>query len=428
MTFKTFYGIITAALKKEIFMKLFSRENYLKKIRGFYHEDDIIKVITGVRRCGKSSLMHTIADELKNSGVPEQNIIYIDLDMRGNRSIKTAKQLDTVISGKAVSSGKKYLFVDEIQNVSGFEEVINGYRTDGGWSIFITGSNSYLLSGELVTKLTGRYIEFEMFPLSFEEYEEMKKFYNKEINPNPILELNAFIVEGGFPRAVFFDSLPDKRRYVQGVITEIFEKDIRKRLKIKSRETFETVRRFIINNFGEATSLRNICDEINRSGTAITINTVSKYINALADAKILYECPRFDMKSKKSLKGEKKYYLSDLSFFFAENTDNRINYGPVLENIVFEYAKTHDYSVSVGRIGKLECDFILRGFDMSYSYVQVAYTIAASRETEDREYKPLESITDNYPKYVVTTDYLLQNRSGIKNVNIIDFMKEGKLF
>ncbi len=428
MTFKTFYGIITAALKKEIFMKLFSRENYLKKIRGFYHEDDIIKVITGVRRCGKSSLMHTIADELKNSGVPEQNIIYIDLDMRGNRSIKTAKQLDTVISGKAVSSGKKYLFVDEIQNVSGFEEVINGYRTDGGWSIFITGSNSYLLSGELVTKLTGRYIEFEMFPLSFEEYEEMKKFYNKEINPNPMLELNAFIVEGGFPRAVFFDSLPDKRRYVQGVITEIFEKDIRKRLKIKSRETFETVRRFIINNFGATTSLRNICDEINRSGTAITINTVSKYINALADAKILYECPRFDMKSKKSLKGEKKYYLSDLSFFFAENTDNRINYGPVLENIVFEYAKTHDYSVSVGRIGKLECDFILRGFDMSYSYVQVAYTIAASRETEDREYKPLESITDNYPKYVVTTDYLLQNRSGIKNVNIIDFMKEGKLF
>ena len=428
MTFKTFYGIITTALKKEIFMKLFSRENYLKKIRGFYHEDDIIKVITGVRRCGKSSLMQTIADELKNSGVPEQNIIYIDLDMRGNRSIKTAKQLDTVISGKAVSSGKKYLFVDEIQNVSGFEEVINGYRTDGGWSIFITGSNSYLLSGELVTKLTGRYIEFEMFPLSFEEYEEMKKFYNKEINPNPMLELNAFIVEGGFPRAVFFDSLPDKRRYVQGVITEIFEKDIRKRLKIKSRETFETVRRFIINNFGATTSLRNICDEINRSGTAITINTVSKYINALADAKILYECPRFDMKSKKSLKGEKKYYLSDLSFFFAENTDNRINYGPVLENIVFEYARTHDYSVSVGRIGKLECDFILRGFDMSYSYVQVAYTIAVSRETEDREYKPLESITDNYPKYVVTTDYLLQNRSGIKNVNIIDFMKEGKLF
>ncbi len=122
MTFKTFYGIITAALKKEIFMKLFSRENYLKKIRGFYHEDDIIKVITGVRRCGKSSLMHTIADELKNSGVPEQNIIYIDLDMRGNRSIKTVKQLDTVISGKAVSSGKKYLFVDEIQNVSGLKE------------------------------------------------------------------------------------------------------------------------------------------------------------------------------------------------------------------------------------------------------------------------------------------------------------------
>ena len=409
-------------------MKLFVRENYLSKIRGFYHAEDIIKVITGVRRCGKSSLMSTIADELILSGIPEENIIIIDLDKRGYKNIKTAESLENLIENKGSAKGTKYLFIDEIQNVEGFEEVINGFRTDGGWSIFITGSNSYLLSGELVTKLTGRYLEFEMFPLSFEEYESMKVFYKKEIDPNPMVELNDYILEGGFPRALFFDDLQDKRRYVQGVVQEIFEKDIRKRLKIRNKETFEIVRRYIINNFGATTSLNNICEAIRKNGTSITAATVSRYVKALVDAKILYECPRFDMKSKRSLNGEKKYYLSDLSFFFSENTDNRINYGPVLENIIYVYAKTLDYSVSVGRIGRLECDFILRGSDMKYSYVQVAYTIAESKETEDREYRPLESVSDNYPKYVVTTDYLLQSRSGIVHANLIDYIRNRRLF
>ena len=409
-------------------MKLFVRENYLSKIRGFYHAEDIIKVITGVRRCGKSSLMSTIADELILSGIPEENIIIIDLDKRGYKNIKTAESLENLIENKGSAKGTKYLFIDEIQNVEGFEEVINGFRTDGGWSIFITGSNSYLLSGELVTKLTGRYLEFEMFPLSFEEYESMKVFYKKDIDPNPMVELNDYILEGGFPRALFFDDLQDKRRYVQGVVQEIFEKDIWKRLKIRNKEMFEIVRRYIINNFGATTSLNNICEAIRKNGTSITAATVSRYVKALVDAKILYECPRFDMKSKRSLNGEKKYYLSDLSFFFSENTDNRINYGPVLENIIYVYAKSLDYSVSVGRIGQLECDFILRGSDMKYSYVQVAYTIAESKATEDREYRPLESVTDNYPKYVVTTDYLLQNRSGIVHANLIDHIRNRRLF
>ncbi len=409
-------------------MKLYARENYLKKRRGFYHADDIVKVITGGRRCGKSSLMRTIADELRASGVPEENIVFIDLDARGNRSVKTPDKLESLILKKGGGKGLNYLFIDEIQNVEGFEEVINGFRGEGGRSIFITGSNSYLLSGELVTKLTGRYLAFEIFPLSFEEYEDMKRFYGMEAQSNPLLELNAYIAEGGFPRAVFFDTLADKRRYARGVVDEIFEKDIRRRLKIRGRDTFEAVRRYIVNNFGAPTSLRNITEELNRAGTAVTLHTVSRYVQALVDAKILYECPRFDLKSKKSLKSEKKYYLSDLSFFFAENTDDRINYGPVLENIVYVYARSRDYSASVGRIGKLECDFILRDPDLSYSYVQVAYTIASSKETEDREYRPLESIADNYPKYVMTTDYLLQKRGGVRNVNLIEFMKNGELF
>jgi len=404
-------------------MNLYKREKYLKKIRPFYSEEDLIKVITGVRRCGKSSLMETICDELKQiMDVKDEQIIYIDLDSRKNRNIKTADALEALIDSQTTSQEKIYLFIDEIQNVDSFEEVINGYRTDGGYSIFITGSNSYLLSGELSTKLTGRYIEFELYTLSFDEYLEMKKFYNKDINPNTIVELNNYILEGGFPRTVQFDDLQVKRTYTESVVREIFEKDIRKRVKIKNREAFESVEHFIINNFGATTSISGLQESLEKNGMKISRATLSNYIKILVDAKILYECSRFDMKSKKSLSGEKKYYVSDLSFFFSLNTDNKINYGPVLENIVYFYAKSHDYSISVGRIGKLECDFILRDHKMNYAYVQVAYTIALSKKTKDREYKSLESIRDNYPKYVMTTDYLLQNRNGIKHVNLMDFI------
>lgn len=409
-------------------MDWYPRENYLKKIRDFYHATDIIKVITGVRRCGKSYLMETIAYELKESGIPAENIIYFDLDSKDYNKILKSEQLEQLIELVSAINGTKYLFIDEVQNVEGFETVLNGFRGTNEWSIFITGSNSYLLSGELMTKLTGRYIEFEMFPLSFEEYEDIKKFYGKEIAPDRQEELQNYILEGGFPRTILLDNMAAKRRYVQSVIDEIFEKDIRRKLKIRNKSTFEIVQKYIINNFGATTSLKSLKKAIAKTGTPISEATIARYIKALLDAKILYECPRFDMKSKKSLSGEKKYYLSDTGFYYVQNTDNRINFGPVLENITYIYARSHDYSVSVGRIGRLECDFILRDNEMRYSYVQVAYTIALSKDTEDREYRPLESIKDNYPKYVATADSLLQKRNGIEHINLVDFMRKGKDF
>ena len=409
-------------------MELFIRENYLKKIRGFYHASDIIKVITGVRRCGKSSLMQLIAGELRDSGVAAEQVIFLNLDLREYRKIKTADQLDALIASFPRRGDLMYLFIDEVQNVAGFEEVLNAWREDGGYSIFITGSNSYLLSGELATKLTGRYLELEIYPLTFDEYMQMKAFYGKPVDANLSAELNSFILEGGFPRAVQFDSLADKRSYTESVVTEIFEKDIRRRVKIKNKEAFEAVRHFIINNFGATMSINSLHEALLQSGMAITRATITKYITALVNAKILYECDRFDMKSKRALSGEKKYYLSDLSFYFCDNTDNRINYGPVLENLVYFYARSRGLSVSVGRIGRLECDFIFRNREMEYSYAQVAYTIAQSRETEDREYRPLEQIRDNYPKYLLTTDYLLQKRSGIRHVNLMEFMRGGAEF
>ena len=409
-------------------MKLYHRENYLRKIRSFYHETDLIKVITGIRRCGKSCLMQTIAEELRSSGVKEENIVYLNLDKRGFKSIKTADKLESVIDSLCTAKGVKYLFIDEIQNVDGFEEVINAFREEEEYSIFITGSNSYLLSGELVTKLTGRYLEFEIFPLTFDEYIGMKQFLKLPVDVSTEAEFDKYIIEGGFPKALSYDDPEDKRTYINGIIAEIFEKDIRKRVKIRNVSVFNIVQRYIINNFGATTCLTNILEDLHKAGSDITRETLNRYIQVLIDAKIIHKCERFDLKSRRSISGEQKYYLADLGFYFATNTDKRINYGPVLENITYIYAKSTGYDVSVGRIGKLECDFIVRKQMMQFAYIQVAMTILSSIETENREYRPLESIRDNYPKYVITRDSLIQMRNGITHVNISTHMKEGKEF
>ena len=413
----------------EIRNDLYKREKYLEKIRGFYHECEVIKVLTGVRRCGKSSIMNLVIRELLDEGVNTENILYFNLDKKPYDKVETADELDEIIEKNARAAGRKYLFVDEIQNVEGFEKVINAWREEGDFSIFITGSNSYLLSGELVTKLTGRYIEFNILPLSFEEYLNVKCFFGQQVSADSMTELRNYIYEGGFPYVLRLNSLNDKRRYVQNLINEIYEKDIKRRIKIRNRAAFDSVMKYVVNNYGSTTSIPNIVEDISKNGTPIKSETVTRYIDALISAKVILPCERFDMKSRRSLKGEKKYYISDLSFYFALNTDNRINYGPALENIVFTYAVSKDYMVSVGKIGKLECDFILRDNEMNYSYVQVAYTILSSRETEDREYGSLEKITwDNYPRYLLTTDTLLQKRGGIKHENLLDFIKENRDF
>ena len=266
--------------------------------------------------------------------------------------------------------------------------MLNGYRGEEEYSLFITGSNSYLLSGELVTKLTGRYLEFEIFPLTFEEYIAMKVFRGYQIDSNLTSEFDQYIMDGGFPKVLEYASIEDRKTYVRGVIQEIFEKDIKRRVKIKNVSVFNQVQTYIINNFGATVSLSNILKDLHKNGCNIKRETLNRYIQILIDAKILYKCSRFDLKSRRSINGEQKYYLTDSGFYFATNTDNRIHYGPILENIVYIYALSKGYAVSVGRIGKLECDFIMRSIHNEYAYVQVAMTIMESTETEDREYKP----------------------------------------
>jgi len=409
-------------------MKLYKREIYLSRIRGFYHNLELIKVISGVRRCGKSSLMKMVIDELKESNVKDENIIYINLDKKGYRNIKSNDELERIIDEKSKAKGVKYLFIDEIQNVTDFEILINAYREENEYSIFISGSNSYLLSGELVTKLTGRYIEFEIFPLSFYEFLEMKKFYKLNINSILFYELDDYIHYGGFPGSILIESFSDKQKYINDLTKEILNKDVFNRVKVKNRLIFELIMNYIINNYGMITSLTNIKNKIENSGIKITVNTISKYIGALIDSKIIYPCECFDMKSKRYLLGERKYYLSDLSFLMLTNPDSRINYGPALENIIYTYVRSKNYSVSYGRIGKLECDFILKDIYLNYSYIQVSYSVLGSKETEDREYIPLEKIKDNYPKYVITTDYLTQKRNGIIHLNIFNHLSQNKDF
>lgn len=415
--------IISVVIKME---NIYKREDYLKKIRGFYNDSSMIKVITGIRRCGKSFLLKSIINELKENGIKEKDIIYIELDSREYKDITTPVELENIIDG-FLDNDFKYIFIDEVQNVQNYEKIINSFREETNYSIFLTGSNSYLLSGELATKLTGRYIEIEVLPLNFYEYIDMKKFLGKKVNNNIYNEFEEYIRDGGLPGSLYYDNHDDKLLYTKNVINQIFEKDIRKHKKIQDKELFEIIEKYIVNNFGAIISIGNIYKYITESlKIRIDRRTIKNYVELLENAKILYPCDLFDMKSKIVLDGDKKYYLADLSIYYALNTDNRINYGPVLENILFLYLKSHNYNLSVGKIGNLECDFIARRGIDEYFYLQVAKNIQ-NEKTAEREYRPFYEIKELYPRYLFLTDLILQkNVDGIKNVNIVDFISNNE--
>ena len=399
---------------------LFHREAYLRKLRPFY-QSDLIKVITGIRRCGKSCLMLSVMEDLRRSGVPKEAVVYLNLDKKGLKNISRPNQLEAAIDARMPKgAGFVYLFIDEIQNVDDFEPVINAYREEGNVSIFVTGSNSYLLGGELATKLTGRYIEFDLFPLSFREWLDMRALFGKQAMEDKRTAFTEYIRFGGFPKTLEFEDASAREAYVASVVSQILQKDVRRRFKIHSRPVFDKVRTYLVNNFGAQVSLSNLEKEFRRQGLSVTQRTLRRYLDILEKARILYPCPRFDLKSRKSLRGGEKYYLADTGIYFAENADGRINYGPVLENLVFAHLKGEGFRVSVGRIGNLECDFIARRGE-EYYYIQVAMTIA-ERETEEREYASFASIRDNYPKYLLTLDPLLQKRDGVRHCNLLDFL------
>lgn len=408
---------------KIMFNNVYPREKYLKKIRPFY-DSDIIKVITGIRRCGKSFILKAIMNELIDRGIPKTQIIYIPLDRRGYKNIKTSEELETKIESMLGDDENYYLFIDEVQNVFGFESVIHAYAEEG-YSIFLTGSNSYLLSDEISTKLTGRYLNFETFTLDFSEYLEMKRFFKKKIDQDIYVEFEEYILNGGFPKTIEFDDIQARQTYTRGIISEIFEKDVKTRKRISNVPVYERVQSFLLNNYSAPFSLSNLLECLEKEGYKTKATTVRGYIEDLKKAKIIYECNRFDLKSKKSLRREQKYYLSDLAIYFAMNTDNRLSYGPSLENMVYLYLASQDYQISIGKIGKLECDFITRNTNGDYAYIQVTYTmqgedIKATERIKEREYRPFRKIRDGYPRYIVSLDRFRDQQEGVHHINAID--------
>lgn len=406
-----------------MFKNIYPREKYLKRIRPFYNSD-IIKVITGIRRCGKSCILKAIMNELRSKDVSESQIIYIPLDRRGYKNIKKPDELEAKIESMLGNEEKYYLFIDEVQNVSDFESVVHAYAEEG-YSIFLTGSNSYLLSDEISTKLTGRYLNFETFTLDFAEYLDMKRFFDKEINQDMYVEFEEYLLNGGFPKTLEFEDVQTRQIYTRGIISEIFEKDVKTRKRISNVPVYERVQSFLLNNYSAPFSLNNLLECLEKEGYKTKATTVRGYIEDLKKAKIVYECNRFDLKSKKSLKRDQKYYLSDLAIYFAMNTDNRLSFGPSLENIVFLYLASHDYQISIGKIGKLECDFIVRSKSGEYAYIQVAYTlqgedIKVTERIKEREYRPFREIRDGYPRYIISLDKFRDQQEGVHHINAID--------
>lgn len=406
-----------------MFSGIYPREKYLARLRPFY-DSDIIKVITGIRRCGKSCVIKVIINELIKKGIPEEKIIYLPLDKRGFKNIRTPEQLEERIESMIHDDAFHYLMIDEVQNVKGFESVVQAYAEEG-FSIFLTGSNSYLLSDEITTKLTGRYLVFETYTLDFEEYEEMKRFYHSAIHEDRYEEFNEYMLNGGFPKSLEFPDINARQFYTRGIVQEIFKKDVRTRKRISNIAVFERVQSFLINNYATPFSLANLLEYLKKEGISTKAQTVRGYIEDLKKAKIIYECNRFDLKSKKALRRDQKYYLADMSIYFSMNTDNSLNYGPTLENLVYLYLVSHEYQVSVGKIGNFECDFITRDKQGNYAYIQVAYTLqgsdrASTDKIREREYRPFRSIKDGYPRYIISLDRFRDQQEGVHHINAID--------
>lgn len=406
-----------------MFHNVYPREKYLTRIRPFY-ESDIIKVITGIRRCGKSFILKGIINELYQKGVKESQIIYIPLDKRGFKNIKLPEQLEEKIEEMIEGDGFHYLFIDEVQNVIGFESVVQAY-VEEGYSVFLTGSNSYLLSDEISTKLTGRYLKFETYTLDFCEYLDMKKYYDLKIDSDMDVEFNEYILNGGFPKTLEFPDVNTRQTYTRGIIEEIFEKDVKTRKRISNISVYERVQSFLLNNYSAPFSITNLLECLKNEGFSTKPSTVRGYIEDLKKAKIVYECNRFDLKSKKALQRDQKFYLADMAIYFAMNTDNRFSFGPSLENIVYLYLASHDYQISIGKIGKLECDFIVRDKKQNYAYVQVVYTLhgedeKATERIKEREYRPFRDIRDGYPRYIISLDKYRDQQEGVHHINAID--------
>ena len=396
-------------------MEMLKREMYLSRIRGFY-DSDLVKILVGIRRCGKSVILKQIMDEIKENGIEENHILYINFEFVEFEDLKDYKKLNSYIKEKIKDNKKYYIFLDEIQNVEKFEIIVNSLRASlENISIFITGSNSKLLSNELSTVFSGRYVLFNIYPLTYKEYIELT-------GKDPKDEENFwdFVKWGGLPNRVQFTNEINIKDYLHSVFDSIILRDVVERLGLKDTILFNLILQYLIDITGREFSANNIIKYLKSEGKITSTETLYTYLDALCKALIIQKIYRYDIHGKAILKTLNKYYMTDLGIAQIKNNNFGINKCFAIENVVFNELVARGYEVYIGKLNPGEIDFIASKSG-ERKYFQVAYLLSDNK-VEEREFGALRKIEDNYPKYVISLDKTDFSQNGIMHKNIVDWL------
>ena len=394
------------------------REKYLKKIRGFYHTESLIKIIYGMRRSGKSVILTQIIDELKQNGISEDNIIYINFESLKYDFIKDAKDLFNYIESLKINNNKYYVFLDEIQKIENFEKGINSLRITNNYSIFITGSNSRMTFLELSTDLSGRYVSFRINPLSFKEIVELTNTKEKDYEK---LLYDVF-KWGGLPQRFIFEKDEDKISYLSSVYDSIILKDIVERLGIKDIASFNKVLQYILDIESREFSRDNVIEYLKKEYHEIANDTLYNYLEAFTTTFIMNKIYRYDIHGKNILKTLNKYYANDLGIKQIKTNNENINYSVALENIVYNDLIGKDYKVYVGKTKKGEIDFIATK-NNKFKYIQVCYDLT-NEETRNREFDAFKELDKSTDKYIITLTKENYSTEDIRQIYIYDFLMD----
>lgn len=393
------------------------RESYLSKIRGFYHSD-LIKILVGIRRCGKSVILNQIMQELKDKDdIDNNHLIFINFEYIEFEDLLDYKNLNQYVKEKIKDNRMYYLFLDEVQNVNNFEKVVNSLRASiSNISIFLTGSNSKMLSKELSSVLSGRYVLFNINPLSYQEYVHLtgKDGYDMDT-------FWDYAKWGGLPNRCFFNQVTDIKNYLYSVYDSIILRDVVNRLNLKDTFLFDMILQYLIETSGREFSADNIIKYLNRENKKISNETLYNYIDALCKALIIRKVYRYDISGKGVLKTLNKYYATDLGIAQIKNSKREFENYIVLENIVYNELINRDFEVYIGKTKNGEVDFLAKK-DGIVKYIQVTYQMEGNDKTQDREFGAYKYIDDDYDKYVISLDKKDLSRDGIIHLNLIDFL------
>ena len=392
---------------------MIERLEYLDDLKR-WKDKDLIKVITGIRRCGKSTLFKIFINYLKSEGINEDHIISINLESP-DYYFNSYKELYDYVKEKIVDDGKYYVFLDEVQVVDSFQKAVDGLYIKKNIDVYITGSNAYLLSGELATLLSGRYIEIKMLPLSFKEY---RNYYNVDGDEKLYLK---YINNSSFPYALKLDNTFEVDKYLDSIYNTIIVKDIAIRKKIADIGMFKSVTKFMFSSIGSSLSIKKIADTLTSNGRSISVHTVESYLDSLTESYIFSKVPRYDVKGKQYLQSGEKYYATDVTMRYAILGRKNLDVGHILENIVYLELIRRGYKVYTGKIGEKEVDFVAENKE-GFTYFQVAYT-TRDTETLDRKLNSLKNINDHYPKFILTMDIDPEvDYDGIRKMNVLDWL------